>query len=103
MAEVGIRAFKAELSRYLREVRSGKPVSITDRGQVIAEVISPVSPTGTKRRGARQAAADLRLRALIQAGVLRPAARTDRPWAKGRLVRAAAGTARRLLDADRSE
>lgn len=102
MAEVGIRAFKAELSRYLREVRSGKPVSITDRGQVIAEVISPVSPTGTKRRGARQAA-DLRLRALIQAGVLRPAARTDRPWAKGRLVRAAAGTARRLLDADRAE
>lgn len=103
MGEVGIRAFKAELSRYLREVRSGKPVSITDRGRVIAEVISPVSPTGAKGRGARQPA-DLRLRALIQAGVLRPAARTDRPWAKGRLaVKAPAGTARRLLDADRAE
>jgi prevent-host-death family protein len=102
MAEVGIRAFKAELSRYLRDVRSGKSVSITDRGQVIAEVISPVSTAGTKRRGARQPA-DLRLRALIQAGMLRPAARAERPWAKGRLVHAAAGTARRLLDADRAE
>jgi prevent-host-death family protein len=100
VAEVGIRAFKAELSRYLREVRSGKAVSVTDRGQVIAEVISPVAPP--RRRGFRQPS-DLRLRALIEAGVLRPALSADRPWAKGRLVHAAAGTARRLLDADRAE
>lgn len=102
MAGVGIRAFKAELSRYLREVRSGKPVFITDRGRVIAEVIASVAPAGAKPRGGVRAD-DLRLRTLVQAGVLRPAARTDRPWAKGRLVRAAGGTARRLLDADRAE
>ena len=102
MAEVGIRAFKAELSRYLREVQSGKPVSVTDRGRVIAEVISPIPLAERKQRGAHRPA-DLRLRALIHAGVLRPALRADRPWAKGRLVRAAAGTARRLLDADRAE
>jgi len=69
---------------------------------VIAEVISPVSTTETKGRGARKLA-DLRMHALVQAGVMRPAARTDRPWAKGRLVKAPAGTARRLLDADRAE
>jgi len=41
MAQVGIRAFKAGLSRYLREVRGGALVYVTDRGQVIAEVGPP--------------------------------------------------------------
>jgi prevent-host-death family protein len=102
MTQVGIRAFKAELSRYLRQVRSGRPVLVTDRGQVIAEVSAPTA--AAKGPGAaRKLGTDARLAALIERGILRPAARTDRPWAKGRLVRLAPGTARRLLDADRGE
>src|SRR5688572_33285987 len=102
MAQVGIRAFKAELSRYLREVRSGRTVLLTDRGQVIAEVSAPTSV----RRGARSAqkpSANDRLAALIERGILRPAVRHNRDWAKGRLVRLPPGTSRRLLDADRDE
>ena len=101
MALVGIRAFKAEISRYLRQVRSGKPVYVTDRGHVIAEVSAPVEPPRRGRGGAERP--NLRLHALIQRGVLRPAARTERPWAKGRLVRLPPGSARRLVDADRAE
>jgi antitoxin (DNA-binding transcriptional repressor) of toxin-antitoxin stability system len=101
MAQVGIRAFKAELSRYLRQVRSGRSVLLTDRGQVIAEVSAPT--VATKSTGARKLGRDARLAALIERGVLRPAACRDRPWAKGRLVRLPPGTARRLLDADRAD
>jgi antitoxin (DNA-binding transcriptional repressor) of toxin-antitoxin stability system len=102
MALVGIRLFKAEISRYLREVRRGKRVYLTDRGHVVAEVSAPMEPSGGGR-GRRSRAADLRLRALIDRGVLRPAARADRPWARGRLVRLQPGSARRLLDADRAD
>jgi prevent-host-death family protein len=102
MAQVGIRAFKAELSRYLRQVRSGRPVLVTDRGQVIAQVSAPTSSAkGPGAEGRRGTAT--RLAALIERGILRPAACADRPWAKGRLVRLAPGTASRLLDADRGE
>jgi prevent-host-death family protein len=102
MAQVGIRAFKAELSRYLRQVRSGRPVLVTDRGQVIAQVSAPTSTAkGPGAEGHRGPAT--RLAALIERGILRPAACADRPWAKGRLVRLAPGTASRLLDADRGE
>jgi antitoxin (DNA-binding transcriptional repressor) of toxin-antitoxin stability system len=100
MSQVGIRAFKAELSRYLRQVRNGRRVLVADRGQVIAEVSAP--PGAATGPGARRMlGANTRLAALVERGILRPAARSDRPWAKGRLVRLAPGTARRLLDADR--
>jgi antitoxin (DNA-binding transcriptional repressor) of toxin-antitoxin stability system len=102
MVQVGIRAFKAELSRYLREVRNGRPLLLTDRGQVIAEVSAPTT-AAKGPRAARKLGADARLAALIERGILRTAARTDRPWARGRLVRLAPGTAHRLLDADRGE
>ena len=102
MTQVGIRAFKAELSRYLRQVRSGRPVLLTERGQVIAEV-SAATATAKKPGAAPKLGTDARLAALIERGIVRPAARTARPWAKGRLVRLAPGTARRLLDADRGK
>jgi len=102
MAQVGIRAFKAELSRYLRQVRSGRPVLVTNRGQVIAQVSAPTSSAkGPGAEGHRGTAS--RLAALTERGILRPAACADRPWAKGRLVRLAPGTASRILDADRGE
>lgn len=99
MALVGIRQFKAELSRYLREVRRGASVFVTDRGEIVAEVCRP----GLAGRGTGGSSAAARLRALEERGLLRPPARTDRTWTKGALVRSKPGTARRLLDADRGE
>jgi prevent-host-death family protein len=38
---VGIRELKNSLSEYLRRVRSGESVLITDRGEVVAELTPP--------------------------------------------------------------
>ena len=100
MAQVGIREFKAGLSRYLREVRRGRPVYLTDRGEVVAQITAPVGLPGSGAQ-THGSTADARLRALVERGVVRPAAQTDRLWASGPLVRMKPGTARRLLDADR--
>jgi prevent-host-death family protein len=41
MAEmrVGIRELKAQLSAYLREVKKGQTIEITDHGQVVARLV----------------------------------------------------------------
>lgn len=36
---MGLRELKNRLSEYVREVRSGKVVLVTDRGEVVAELI----------------------------------------------------------------
>jgi prevent-host-death family protein len=46
MKAVGIRELKAKLSEYVRLVRSGEVVLVTDRGEVVAEL----SPPRTARR-----------------------------------------------------
>jgi len=38
---VGIRELKNRLSEYLRTVRSGETVLVTDRGEVVAELVPP--------------------------------------------------------------
>ncbi|MGB6992764.1 MAG: type II toxin-antitoxin system prevent-host-death family antitoxin, partial [Thermoanaerobaculia bacterium] len=38
MRAVGVRELKNRLSEYLRLVRSGEDVLVTDRGRVIAEL-----------------------------------------------------------------
>ena len=63
MKTVGIRELKNRLSEYLREVRSGESVLVTDRGEVIAEF----SPPG---RGAADAAVPAGLLALARRGLL---------------------------------
>jgi hypothetical protein len=48
---VGIRDLKRNLSAYLREVRRGARLFVTDRGQIIAEVREPLGdalPAGTQ-------------------------------------------------------
>ena len=39
MIEVGVRDLKNQLSRYLRKVRQGETVVVTDRGDVVARLI----------------------------------------------------------------
>ena len=41
MKTVGIRDLKNSLSKYLRRVRSGETVLVTDRGEIVAEVAPP--------------------------------------------------------------
>jgi prevent-host-death family protein len=41
MKTVGVRELKNRLSEYLRLVRSGESVLVTDRGEVVAELTSP--------------------------------------------------------------
>jgi prevent-host-death family protein len=41
MKSVGVRELKNRLSEYIREVRSGEAVLVTDRGDVVAELVPP--------------------------------------------------------------
>jgi prevent-host-death family protein len=41
MKTVGIRELKNRLSDYVRQVRTGEGVLVTDRGQVVAELTPP--------------------------------------------------------------
>ncbi|HEV3073255.1 MAG TPA: type II toxin-antitoxin system prevent-host-death family antitoxin, partial [Thermoanaerobaculia bacterium] len=41
MKTVGIRDLKNRLSEYVREVRGGEEILVTDRGQVVAELRPP--------------------------------------------------------------
>jgi prevent-host-death family protein len=41
MKSVGLRELKNRLSEYIRGVRSGEGVRVTDRGEVVAELLPP--------------------------------------------------------------
>jgi prevent-host-death family protein len=41
MKTVGLRELKNRLSEYVRDVRSGEAVLVTDRGEVVAELVPP--------------------------------------------------------------
>ncbi len=41
MRSVGIRELKNSLSEYLRRVRAGESVLVTDRGAIVAEITPP--------------------------------------------------------------
>jgi prevent-host-death family protein len=41
MKSVGVRELKNRLSEYLRSVRLGESVLVTDRGEVVAELLPP--------------------------------------------------------------
>ena len=60
---VGSRELKNRLGSYLRQVRSGMTIVVTDRGSPVAE-LRPVPPAATKEHE--------RLDALVAAGLLAP-------------------------------
>jgi len=62
MKTVGIRELKNRLSEYLRAVRAGESVLVTDRGEVVAEF----SPPG---HGQIDASVPVGLRALARRGL----------------------------------
>jgi len=60
MSTVSISELKANLSRYLREVRRGGEVQVLDRGTPVARLTAPTEPNS----GIRQR--------LVGIGILRP-------------------------------
>ena len=96
MESVGLRELKNRLSHYVRRVRAGHPLQITDRGQIVAELLPPVRSATTT--DARQRIGEMARRGLVRVG-----APNERGLYRrlGRLVRA--GTVKRLLDAERGD
>jgi prevent-host-death family protein len=45
MKTVGLRELKNRLAEYVREVRRGEGVLVTDRGEVVAELVPPGQST----------------------------------------------------------
>lgn len=48
MHAVGIKSLKNRLSEYIRLVRAGETVLVTDRDQVVAELVPPRSDRSSK-------------------------------------------------------
>ncbi|MGH7324633.1 MAG: type II toxin-antitoxin system Phd/YefM family antitoxin [Candidatus Rokuibacteriota bacterium] len=65
MKRVGLRELKNRLSHYVQQVRSGHEIQITDRGEVVAELLPPRAELGGD---ARQALAGLARRGLVSLG-----------------------------------
>jgi prevent-host-death family protein len=98
MKSVGVKQLKARLSEYLRLVRTGETVLITDRDEVVAEI------RPAHRQRPTELSIEDRLQALAEAGELtRPSLpKGDWTWrVKG--LGLPAGTAARLLDEVRSD
>ena len=48
MTRIGIRELRQNASRYLAKVKAGEVVEVTERGKLIALLVSP-TPTATER------------------------------------------------------
>jgi prevent-host-death family protein len=70
MRSVGLRELKNRLSEFVRQVRSGDGVLVTDRGEVVAELLPP-------GQGADEGAAPSGLVALARKGQLTLGASND--------------------------
>lgn len=92
MTKVGSRKFKNRLGYYLRRVRKGETLLITDRGQPVAKV----EPVDSSAR--RPLSLEERLRQLEAEGHLRLA---TRPPADFKPVRARGKPASRMIIEDR--
>ena len=96
MTTVGVRLLKAKLSEYLRRVRSGEVVLVTDRGRVVAELRAPGS-------GRALPPSLLGLRDLVDRGLVSEGAPHDGSPYERSGISLPAGSVRRLLDEERGE
>lgn len=94
MTSAGIRELKDNLSRYIRRIEAGERIAITAHGRVVAELVPPGSTT----RRDRQPFDDL-----VASGIIRPPVEEGDPADGWPDIRLPAGTAARLVDADRGE
>lgn len=96
MQAVGVRELKNRLSEYLRAVKRGEHILITDRGQVIAELRQPSSYGGES--GLPGALAAMVREGTVQVGL--PNSPNAYPKQPARVPK---GTSSRLLDELRGE
>jgi antitoxin (DNA-binding transcriptional repressor) of toxin-antitoxin stability system len=94
MKAVGIRELKDRLSEYLRLVRNGEEILVTDRGDVVAEIRQPTPRVALPYPGLLDAVSRGQAR-------LGNPNRPDLYPALGAGL--AAGTSQRLLDEERGE
>jgi len=94
MKTVGVRELKNRLSEYLRQVRSGEAVLVTDRGQVVAELTPP-------GHGATDASAPPGLIALAKQGLATLGPPNDASLYPSLPRRRRKRTAAQLLDEER--
>lgn len=98
MKSVGVKQLKARLSEYLRLVRSGRTVLVTDRNEVVAEL-----RPARARRGS-SASLDELLDALSERGdITRATVRKGRWTWKVKGLGLPLGTAAEILDEIRSD
>jgi len=95
MSSTGIRDLKNNLSRYVRQIESGKRIAVTANGRVVAEL---VPPSGGARRGSAS-----RYDELVAAGVIEPAVEPDTPLPSWPEICAPIGTVADLIASDRGE
>ena len=92
---VGIKKLKNELSFYLREVKKGSVIIVTDHGNVVAEIRTPgMEYKQIKRDALKQEWIDSN-KLFLPEKLLRPL--------KIMPIHVAAGTAQELLDFERGE
>ena len=96
MRKVGLRELRNRLGHYVRLARAGHEIQVTDRGEVVAELVPP-------RPAAPSTEARKRLVALARRGLVR-LGKPNEPRVYRRLPRLAPpGTVQRLLDMERGE
>jgi prevent-host-death family protein len=52
---VGVRELKSQLSKYLRHVKSGRTILITERGKTVGRIMPPEAPLEEKLEAMRRA------------------------------------------------
>jgi len=92
---VGIKALKDNLSSYLRDVKTGVLILVTDRGSVVAEIKEP-------EIGNLMYEEDSLMKEWVEEGWLIPARKRKRRCQKSG-IELKEGTAAYLLDRDRGE
>ena len=92
MKAVGVKQLKARLSEYLRAVKAGEIVLVTDRDEVIAELRPPREPSPPLE-------SEDTLQALADAGEVTRARQAKGTWQwRARGIGLEAGTTEALLD-----
>ena len=97
---VGIRELKAKLSAYLRRVKRGETVRVTDRGVVVAELRAPAKKPAREQDLSPDMAG---LRRLIERGVVSEGGPNDPSLYAPTGLHCPPGTVQRLIDEDRED
>jgi antitoxin (DNA-binding transcriptional repressor) of toxin-antitoxin stability system len=96
MKTVGVRELKNRLSEYIRRVRTGESVLVTDRGEVVAEI-------GPPGQGTVDASVPPGLAALARRGLVTLGSRGDASLYPALPRRSHRYRAAELLDEERGE